>query len=103
MNKIIKFSKNTLIKNYSKDIKLYQYEPCPFSHKVKSVLDYYQIPYQKVEVNPITKKELNFSEYRKVPIVVLDEKIQINNSTDIIKKLIRDEKNIGKFFLTLRI
>lgn len=31
-----------------------------------------QIPYRCVEVNPLTKSELKWSEYRKVPVVVID-------------------------------
>jgi microsomal prostaglandin-E synthase 2 len=31
-----------------------------------------QIPYRCVEVNPLTKAELKFSEYRKVPVILID-------------------------------
>lgn len=31
-----------------------------------------QIPYRCVEVNPLTKAELKWSEYKKVPVVVVD-------------------------------
>ncbi|KAL3574987.1 hypothetical protein D5086_023088 [Populus alba] len=37
-----------------KEVVLYQYEACPFCNKVKAYLDYYDIPYKVVEVNPIT-------------------------------------------------
>jgi glutaredoxin len=48
---------------------LYQYEPCPYCCKVKAVLDYLRIPYEVVEVNPLTKKETKaFTDYRKVPV-----------------------------------
>jgi len=56
-----------------KTIVLYQYEVCPFCCKVKAFLDYYKIPYRVVEVNPLTKTELKWSEYKKVPVVLLDE------------------------------
>jgi len=52
--------------------KLYQYKICPFSNIAKVYLDYQKIPFQAVEVNPLTKTELGFSEkYRKVPIVTI--------------------------------
>ena len=31
-----------------------------------------QIPYTCVEVNPLTKAELKWSEYRKVPVAMID-------------------------------
>ena len=53
---------------------LYKYKICPFSNIAKTLLEYKKIPFESVEVNPLTKAELGFSEnYRKVPIVtVLD-------------------------------
>jgi microsomal prostaglandin-E synthase 2 len=49
---------------------LYQYKICPFSNIAKVVLTYQQIPYQSIEVNPLTKAEIKFSkDYHKVPIV----------------------------------
>ncbi|KAI8472680.1 MAG: glutathione S-transferase [Monoraphidium minutum] len=55
-----------------KDIVLYQYEVCPFCCKVKAMLDYHKLPYTTVEVNPLTKAELKWSTYRKVPVVKMD-------------------------------
>ena len=49
---------------------LYQYAVCPFCNKVRSFLDYYGFAYTIVEVDPIRRKEIKFSEYRKVPVVV---------------------------------
>ena len=49
---------------------LYQYQVCPFCCKVRAFLDFYGFPYQIVEVDPIRRKEVKFSEYRKVPILV---------------------------------
>lgn len=69
-----------------KDLVLYQYEACPFCNKVKAFLDYYDLPYKIIEVNPISKKELKWSEYKKVPVVVVDGE-QMVNSSDIIDKL----------------
>lgn len=51
---------------------LYQYDVCPFCNKVKAMLDFHAIPYDVVEVNPLFKSELAFSEYKKVPVLVID-------------------------------
>ena len=48
---------------------LYQYATCPFCCKVRTFLDYYDIDYEIVEVNPVTRKEIKFSDYRKVPFM----------------------------------
>ncbi len=40
-------------------ITLYQYAICPFCCKTKALLDYLSLKYEQVEVNPLTKKELN--------------------------------------------
>lgn len=53
-------------------ILLYQFELCPFCHKVKAALDAKGLAYDKVEVNPYTKKELPklaAGVPRKVPVV----------------------------------
>ncbi|KAJ4963309.1 hypothetical protein NE237_023248 [Protea cynaroides] len=71
-----------------KDVVLYQYEACPFCNKVKAFLDYYDIPYKVVEVNPISKKEIKWSDYKKVPILTVDGE-QLVDSSDIINKLCR--------------
>ena len=41
---------------------------CSFS----AYLDYYDIPYKVVEVNPLSKKEIKWSDYKKVPILMVD-------------------------------
>uniref|UniRef100_A0A2P2KGZ0 Prostaglandin E synthase 2 n=1 Tax=Rhizophora mucronata TaxID=61149 RepID=A0A2P2KGZ0_RHIMU len=69
-----------------KDVVLYQYEACPFCNKVKAFLDYYDIPYKVVEVNPITKKEIKWSDYKKVPILMVDGE-QLVESSVIINQL----------------
>ncbi|XWS14437.1 hypothetical protein CRYUN_Cryun35bG0009400 [Craigia yunnanensis] len=68
------------------EVVLYQYEACPFCNKVKAVLDYNNIPYKIVEVNPISKKEIKWSDYKKVPILKVDGE-QMVDSSDIIDKL----------------
>jgi len=65
---------------------IYQYATCPFCCKVRAFLDYYGIEYEKVEVNPVSRKEIKFSDYRKVPIVKSDNH-QINDSSLIISVL----------------
>ena len=52
---------------------LYQYATCPFCCKVRTFLDYYDIDYDLVEVNPVTRKEIKFSDYRKVPFMKSSE------------------------------
>ncbi|KAM6592421.1 hypothetical protein CsatA_000124 [Cannabis sativa] len=69
-----------------KDVVLYQYEACPFCNKVKAFLDYYDIPYKVVEVNPISKKEIKWSDYKKVPILMVDGEALVDSSV-IIDKL----------------
>ena len=49
------------------DIMVYQYKICPFCNKLKAIMDYLGIPYSVTEVNPLTKKEIKFSQdYKKV-------------------------------------
>lgn len=69
------------------NVVLYQYEPCPYCCKVKAVLDYLKIPYDVVEVNPLTKKETKaFTDYRKVPVVRIDDEVVVDSSA-IISRL----------------
>ena len=41
-----------------KDVTLYQFELCPYCHKVRAGLELKGLTYRKVEVNPMNKKEL---------------------------------------------
>ncbi|XP_068640488.1 uncharacterized protein [Aristolochia californica] len=68
------------------NVVLYQYEACPFCNKVKAFLDYHSIPYKVVEVNPLTKKEIKWSDYQKVPILTVDGEPLVDSS-DIIDKM----------------
>ncbi|KAJ8908093.1 hypothetical protein NDN08_008188 [Rhodosorus marinus] len=68
------------------EIVLYQYQPCPFCNKVRAFLDYHKIPYRAVEVDPLRKAELKWSDYKKVPVVVVNGN-QLNESTEIIATL----------------
>lgn len=69
-----------------KDVVLYQYEACPFCNKVKAFLDYYDIPYKVVEVNPLSKREIKWSDYKKVPILMVNDE-QLVDSSAIIDKM----------------
>ncbi|KAG7023326.1 Prostaglandin E synthase 2 [Cucurbita argyrosperma subsp. argyrosperma] len=66
-----------------KEVVLYQYEACPFCNKVKAFLDYYDIPYKVVEVNPLSKKEIKWSDYKKVPILLVDGEQMVDSSAII--------------------
>ncbi|KAF0684549.1 Aste57867_23467 [Aphanomyces stellatus] len=69
------------------EVTLYQYEPCPYCCKTKAVLDFLNVPYKVVEVNPVTKKELKaITDYSKVPVAVVDGDV-VPNSSDIIARL----------------
>ncbi|CAI5515727.1 unnamed protein product [Closterium sp. Naga37s-1] len=70
------------------EVVLYQYEACPFCNKVKAFLDYYDIPYRVVEVNPVGKKELKWSPYKKVPVLVVNGESLVDSSA-IISELHR--------------
>ncbi|KAK9802683.1 hypothetical protein WJX73_005605 [Symbiochloris irregularis] len=74
-----------------KDITVYQYEVCPFCNKVKAFLDYHKLPYITVEVSPLTKSELKWSDYRKVPLVMLDDEA-VGDSTAVITRLAAELK-----------
>jgi microsomal prostaglandin-E synthase 2 len=69
-------------------VTIYQYESCPFCRKVRAALDYSKQPYSVVEVHPLTKSETKEFEYKKVPLLVVEDqnsnKIQLRNSSDIV-------------------
>ncbi|KAK0402937.1 hypothetical protein QR680_016624 [Steinernema hermaphroditum] len=52
------------------NLRLYQYQTCPFCCKVRAFLDYYGFSYEVVEVNPVTRSQIKFANgYKKVPIM----------------------------------
>ncbi|KAM7415585.1 hypothetical protein PAMA_017890 [Pampus argenteus] len=85
-----------------RDLKLvlYQYKTCPFCSKVRAFLDYHRLPYEVVEVNPVMRKEIKWSAYRKVPILMVDGDVQLNDSSVIISSLktylINKEKSVSE-------
>jgi len=67
---------------------LYQYAVCPFCNKAQAFLEHYAIPHRRVEVNPLSKKEIAFSkDYRMVPLAVVHSPAgdrQVNGSDAIV-------------------
>lgn len=51
---------------------LFQYQTCPFCCKVRVFLDYYGLSYDVVEVDPVLRKEISWSSYKKVPILLTE-------------------------------
>ena len=50
---------------------LFQYQNCPFCTKVRAYLDFYGFSYNVVEVSQVSRVELRWSDYRKVPILLV--------------------------------
>nr|CAG4651942.1 EOG090X08KD [Triops cancriformis] len=82
---------------------LYQYHPCPFCCKVRAYLDYAGLAYDVVEVNPVSKKELKWSSYRKVPYLIASmeeegktRRLQLVDSSLIISTLASFQHTQGK-------
>eukprot|EP01013_Petalomonas_cantuscygni_P016523 TRINITY_DN33529_c0_g1_i1.p1 TRINITY_DN33529_c0_g1~~TRINITY_DN33529_c0_g1_i1.p1 ORF type:complete len:273 (-),score=46.33 TRINITY_DN33529_c0_g1_i1:101-919(-) len=70
---------------------LYRYQICPFCSKVETLLRYHSLPFDAVEVNPLGKPELKWSqEYRKVPIAVFGDGTVVPDSNRIIDHLLTD-------------
>ena len=65
--------------------KLLQYHTCPFSSKVRAYMHYYKVPFEIVEVNPVTRSELP-SDFRKVPVVMAGD-YRLTESSVIISIL----------------
>ncbi len=63
---------------------IYQYQICPFCHRVKAYLDYLKLNYESIEVNPLTKSEIAFSkDHKKVPIAEIDGKLMVDSGVII--------------------
>jgi microsomal prostaglandin-E synthase 2 len=78
------------------DVTLYQFELCPYCHKVRAGLELKGVAYRKVEVNPMNKKELPSlpaSAPRKVPVLDVGGEV-LWDSTVILSYL--DEQFPGK-------
>ncbi|CAL1547767.1 unnamed protein product [Lymnaea stagnalis] len=90
----IKPSRNVQVDTDKSGLKLtlFQYQTCPFCCKVRAVLDYHGFSYDVIEVNSVTKKQLKWSDYQKVPIVIVelpgsDQEVVIKDSSVIISVL----------------
>ena len=72
-------------------ITLYQFELCPFCHKVKAGLEVKGLAYDKIEVNPMNKKELPpglpEDAPKKVPVIKFADGELVYDSTDILHAL----------------
>ena len=67
---------------------LYQYTACPFCCKVRAGLALKGVDYDKVEVHPLNKKEIEFSsEWKKVPIWINGAGQSVVDSTKILNSL----------------
>uniref|UniRef100_A0ACD5YBD6 Uncharacterized protein n=1 Tax=Avena sativa TaxID=4498 RepID=A0ACD5YBD6_AVESA len=60
------------------------YQAFPFCNKVRAFLDYHDVPYKVVEVNPLSKKEIKWSDYKKVPILTVDGENLIDSSAGLM-------------------
>ena len=74
---------------------IYTYATCPFSLKVKSLLKSRGIDFSNVEVDPMKKTELKWSDWTKVPVFVDSDGTHVNDSNDILHYI--DERHGGKF------
>ncbi|KAL6765880.1 glutathione S-transferase [Haematococcus lacustris] len=81
------YQRPTTLTGIPRHVTLYQYEVCPFCCKLKAVLDYYKVPYSVVEVNPLTKSELKWSSYKKVPVIKLEDGDVVADSSIIISRI----------------
>nr|AGO64144.1 prostaglandin E synthase [Caprella sp. KV-2010a] len=64
---------------------LYQYQTCPFCCKVRAFLDYYGFSYDVVEVNSITRKDVKWSSYKKVPFLIVESPGSTDGETKYIQ------------------
>jgi len=75
-------------------VRLYQFESCPFCRKARGCLDYNNIPYEIVEVHPLSKAETNHisPDYKKVPVLEVDSQtgthVQLRDSKTIVRALL---------------
>lgn len=64
------------------DLTLFQYCSCPFCCKTRTFLDYFGISYNIVEVNPVLRQQLKWSEsYKKVPTLLAHTGYNLNGNS----------------------
>lgn len=70
-------------------------------HDFSAFLDYHDIPYEVVEVNPLSKKEIKWSEYKKVPILTVDGDPLVDSSGffNRIQDMVVLNEDIFKFMI----
>lgn len=65
------------------NLTLFQYCSCPFCCKTRTFLDYFGVNYNIVEVNPVLRQQLKWSEkYRKVPILLAHTGTDLDNRSE---------------------
>lgn len=69
---------------------LYQYKICPFCNKVKALLNYMGVKYAAVEVSPLHKSQLSFTEHKKVPVIVINQEV-LTESGNIVNYIIKNQ------------
>lgn len=73
------------------NITLFQYQTCPFCCKVRAFLDLHGISYNVVEVDGVTKKDLKWSQSKKVPTLLVETSdhkfLQLTDSSVIVSVL----------------
>tara|TARA_B100000900_G_C20550094_1_gene704367 strand:+ start:826 stop:1578 length:753 start_codon:yes stop_codon:yes gene_type:complete len=74
---------------------VYTYATCPFSLKVKSLLKSRGIEFSNVEVDPMKKTELGWSDWKLVPVFVDVDGTHVNDSNHILHYI--DENNGNNF------
>ncbi|KAF2359011.1 Glutaredoxin [Trinorchestia longiramus] len=89
---------------------LYQYQTCPFCCKVRAFLDYHGFSYDVVEVNSVTRAQTRWTEYKKVPFLLVEIPaaeygestiLQLKDSTVIISILASVLRNPKDSLLTI--
>jgi microsomal prostaglandin-E synthase 2 len=73
------------------EVTLFQFQLCPFCHKVRAALELKGVPYQAVEVNPNNKRELPplpEGAKKKVPVLKVGDELLLD-STDILLSIDR--------------
>ncbi|CAK0904975.1 unnamed protein product, partial [Prorocentrum cordatum] len=75
-------------------VRLYQFESCPFCRKVRACLDYHRVPYEIVEVHPLSKAETKdiAPDYKKVPVLGVEaadgRRFQLRDSKSIVRAIL---------------
>jgi microsomal prostaglandin-E synthase 2 len=63
---------------------LYGFQTCPFCWKVRSLLNWKGVDYSPVEVDPMTKAEIKWANWKAVPVFVDADGTQVNDSNQIL-------------------